>query len=58
MLKYIKNHMQSIEGIEIYPMISLIIFTAFFGIVLWKVLSLKKSEVDILKNTPFDEGND
>ena len=30
MLKYIKNHMTSIDGIEIYPIISLSIFFIFF----------------------------
>ena len=30
MLKYIKNHMTSIDGIEIYPLISLCIFFIFF----------------------------
>ena len=54
MLKYIKNHMATIEGIEIYPVISLIIFTVFFGIMIWKVLSLRKTEIKKLENTPFD----
>jgi L-cystine uptake protein TcyP (sodium:dicarboxylate symporter family) len=54
MLKYIKNHMASIDGIEIYPIISLVIFTSFFAIILWKVISLRKSEIKKLENTPFD----
>ncbi|MGB1039508.1 MAG: CcoQ/FixQ family Cbb3-type cytochrome c oxidase assembly chaperone [Flavobacteriales bacterium] len=54
MLKYIKNHMTSIDGIEIYPIISLVIFTVFFGIIIWKVFSLRKSEIKKLENTPFD----
>lgn len=54
MLKYIKNHMATIDGIEIYPIISLLIFTLFFAIVLWKVISLRKSEIKKLENTPFD----
>lgn len=55
MLKYIKNHIDSIDGIEIYPIISLVIFTVFFGVVLWKTISLRKSDISILENTPFDE---
>jgi len=54
MLKYIKNHMVSIDGIEIYPVIGIVIFTVFFGIVIFKTFSLRKSEIDKLKNTPFD----
>ena len=55
MLKFIKHHLDSIDGIEIYPIISLVIFTAFFGVILWKTISLRKSEIKILENTPFDE---
>jgi hypothetical protein len=47
--------MNSIDGIEIYPIISLVLFTTFFGVVLWKVISMRKSEISILENTPFDE---
>lgn len=54
MLKYIKNHMATIEGIEIYPIFSLVLFTVFFAVVLWKVMSLRKSEITKLENTPFD----
>ena len=54
MLKYIKNHMVSIDGIEIYPMITLVIFTVFFGVILFKTITLRKTEIDKLKNTPFD----
>ena len=46
--------MTSIDGIEIYPVASLVIFTVFFAIILWKVFSLRKSEVKKLENTPFD----
>ena len=36
MLKYIKNHVDSIEGIEIYPLISLVLFVAFLiGLFIW-----------------------
>ena len=54
MLKYIKNHMTSIDGIEMYPIFSLVLFTAFFAVVVWKVISLRKSEIKKLENTPFD----
>lgn len=39
MLKFIKQHMSSIQGIEIYPLISFGIFFVFFLLValwLWK----------------------
>lgn len=46
--------MATIDGIEIYPIFSLILFTAFFAVVVWKVVSLRKSEIKKLENTPFD----
>lgn len=54
MLKYIKHHMTEIDGIEIYPIISLIIFVAFFAVMGAYVIRMKKSEVDKLKNMPLD----
>jgi len=41
MLKFIKGHMASISGIEIYPLISLSIFFGFF-VLLAIYLSFKK----------------
>ncbi len=46
--------MTSIDGIEIYPVFSLVLFTGFFAVMLWKVISLRKTEIKKLENTPFD----
>jgi len=54
MLKYIKGHMESIEGIEIYPVISLLIFFSFFVVLAWWVFSSKKSYIDKVSQLPFD----
>lgn len=36
MLKFIKHNMETISGIEIYPIISLLIFFLFFiGLYVW-----------------------
>jgi cytochrome c oxidase cbb3-type subunit IV len=38
MLKYIKQHMASITGIEIYPLISFVLFFLFFlAILIWVI---------------------
>lgn len=57
MLKYIKNHMESITGIEIYPMISLLIFFVFFVILFWWVITAKKEYIDTVSNIPLDNQN-
>ncbi|MDE3183331.1 MAG: CcoQ/FixQ family Cbb3-type cytochrome c oxidase assembly chaperone [Bacteroidota bacterium] len=55
MYKFIQDVTENIEGAEIYPMISLIIFFLFFVVLLWFVLKMSKERVDILSNIPLDE---
>jgi cbb3-type cytochrome oxidase subunit 3 len=55
MLKFVKNHMESITGIEIYPLISLIIFFTFFvALFLW-VFTAKKEYISKVSNIPLDQ---
>lgn len=55
MFKFIKKYAETIENIEIYPIISLLIFFAFFVGVLWYVLRLRQSEVNNMKQLPLDD---
>ena len=55
MLKFIKHHMSSIDGIEIYPIISLIIFTLFFTLLIVYVMRMDKKHVEAIKNSPLEE---
>ncbi len=55
MLKYIKGHMTSIDGIEIYPIISLVIFFTFFIGLIWYIMRTDKNLINELKQLPFDE---
>ncbi|CAA0215406.1 Cytochrome c oxidase, cbb3-type, subunit IV [Tenacibaculum maritimum] len=54
MLKFVKNHMENITGIEIYPMISLTIFFTFFVILFWWVATAKKDYIKKVSNLPLD----
>ncbi len=54
MLKFVKNHMESITGIEIYPLISLLIFFTFFVVLFWWVLTAKKAYINKVSNIPFE----
>jgi len=54
MLKFVKNHMESITGIEIYPIISLLIFFTFFVILFWWVFTAKKDYITKVSNLPLD----
>lgn len=55
MLKFIKHHMTEIEGIEIYPIISLLIFFIFFSALFWWVFSSKKEYLDKVSQIPFEK---
>lgn len=55
MLKYIKGHLTSIDGIEIYPVISLIIFFTFFIGMLIYIARIDKKTINKIKNMPLIE---
>jgi len=57
MLKFVKNHMESITGIEIYPIISLLIFFVFFVALFWWVYTAKKDYITTVSNIPLDNQN-
>lgn len=55
MLKFVKNHMESIEGIATYPMISLLIFFIFFALLFWWVFTASKEHIRELSELPLDD---
>ncbi len=55
MLKFVAKHMQSIDGVAIYPVISFIIFFSFFLGLFAYVFLLRKSYVKELENLPLTE---
>ena len=50
--------MESITGIEIYPMISLLIFFIFFVVLFYWVITAKKDYITTVSNIPLDNQND
>ncbi len=55
MLKFVKHTMETISGIEIFPVISLIIFFTFFvGLLFW-VVKTKKSYINHVENLPLED---
>jgi hypothetical protein len=55
MLKFVKNHMESIDGIATYPIISLTIFFVFFAILFWWVMTTSKERIKELSELPLDD---
>jgi cbb3-type cytochrome oxidase subunit 3 len=50
--------MSEIVGIEIFPIISLLIFVLFFIAVLWRMFKMTKTESDIYSNIPLMDENE
>ncbi|MEL6812215.1 MAG: CcoQ/FixQ family Cbb3-type cytochrome c oxidase assembly chaperone [Bacteroidota bacterium] len=58
MLKFVKGNLENIEGVEIYPIISLLIFFIFFTALFWWVITAKKEHIKEVSNIPLDNQND
>lgn len=58
MLKFIKHHMSTIDGIEIYPLISLGIFFIFFVILFIYVFGGGKNRFKEISLLPLSDPND
>lgn len=56
-MKFI-NYLESITGVGIYPLISLIIFFAFFLAVGVYVIKGRKEYFNYLKNLPINQNQD
>jgi cbb3-type cytochrome oxidase subunit 3 len=55
MFEQIKHNMETIAGVAIYPVLSLIIFFAFFvGLGIW-VFSYKKEKIDEMSQIPLND---
>lgn len=55
MLKFIKENMASIEGVDIYPIISLLIFVTFFTGMIIYVARKDNKEIEEIKKLPLNE---
>lgn len=55
MLKFIKHHMETITGIEIYPMISFLLFFTFFVLMLVYILKADKDRMAKIATLPLDD---
>lgn len=54
MLKFIKQYASTIQGIDIYPTISMLIFVLFFIAVLYYVKTMDKKKVEEISSLPLD----
>lgn len=57
MLKFIKHNLSSIDGVEIYPIISLLLFFIVFITMLIFVIKLPKRRIEEISQLPLDIDN-
>ncbi len=57
MLKFVKHTMENIEGIEIYPILSFIIFFSVFVIATVWVIRKDKTTIDEISRIPLNTEN-
>jgi len=50
-----KNYITTIDNVNIYPMISLVIFTVFFAVVTWYVFSASKEKMKKNSQIPIND---
>jgi cytochrome c oxidase cbb3-type subunit 4 len=51
-MKIVSQYLESIAGIEIFPVVSFIIFFLFFLVVTWYVIRLDKNYIEEMANLP------
>ncbi|WP_081211002.1 CcoQ/FixQ family Cbb3-type cytochrome c oxidase assembly chaperone [Salegentibacter sediminis] len=58
MLKFIKGNLEAIDGVTIYPIISLLIFFIFFVALFWWVFTTKKEHINEVSQLPLDQNQE
>ncbi len=53
----IRNYLQSIEGVEIYPLFTLIVFVLFFIVMLVWMLRIDKNYIKEMEQLPLESEN-
>ena len=51
----IRNYLQSIEGIDIFPIISLLIFVLFFAVLIIWLVKVDKNYLKEMKELPLEQ---
>jgi len=54
----VKHYLETITSVEIYPLITLVLFTTFFAGVVWYVLKMDKSKIEEISRIPLDGEED
>ena len=53
-MRFIKHHLESIDGVAIYPIISLVLFFTVFVVMLLIVLRMPKKSIEEKSKMPLE----
>jgi cbb3-type cytochrome oxidase subunit 3 len=57
-MKIVINTLEQIGGVEIFPIISLLMFFILFSAMTYFVMTAKQEYIDEMKNMPLDDDDD
>ncbi len=57
-MKLVKHYLENIAGIEIYPIVSFVLFFSLFLFILWYVIKMDKKVVEEVSNYALDDNDD
>lgn len=49
---------EDVQGVDLYPIMTLGIFMAFFSVMTWWALTAKSKDLDNLAQMPLEDNND
>lgn len=55
MLRFIKHHLATEDGVMYYGLFSLLVFVIFFLVVFYRMVRMKKETIEELSNIPFGQ---
>lgn len=55
MMRFITHHLTTISGVELFPMLSLLMFVIFFALILFRVWRMSRTDAEELSSLPFNE---
>lgn len=57
-MKIAKNILEGVDGLELYPIVGMLLFLIFFIILIVRVVRLKAEDVNTNSHLPFNDGED
>jgi len=57
-MKLVRHYLENIAGIEVYPIISFVLFFTLFIFITWYVIKMDKEVIEEVSNYALDENDE